>query len=119
MEDRGSSGCIDRLFMNLKVDKCGTLPPLEPDLPDQGAPSDHKIAFVTSKIPRVKDFKWLSYSYRYFNPESVERFASWITFENWERVTAQTTSNGKAEACLPGGSGRGYWALFSSHYDET
>ena len=32
---------IDRLFTNLPMTAAGTVAPLEPDLPDDGAPSDH------------------------------------------------------------------------------
>ena len=91
---------IDRILSNLfdYTSDCGTVPPLEPDLPDEGAPSDHRIAFLTCKIPKVKKFKWLKYSYRYLNDESVEKFKEWVVLEDWRSVLEENTSQGKATA---------------------
>ena len=74
---RGSRS-INRILSNLypHADNCGTVPPLDPDLSMDGAPSDHRVAFLTCNIPRVKKFKWLSYSYRYLNDDSTESLGS-------------------------------------------
>ena len=91
---------IDRTFSNLTefVQECGTVPPLEPDLPGAGAASDHLTTLVRCSIPRVRKFKWLSYSYQYFNEESVERFKRWVVLQPWNEVSREATSHGKALA---------------------
>ena len=90
---------IDRLFTNLPgVHDKGTLPALAPDLPDAGAPSDHLVTFAKFEIPRIRTFKWLSYSYRYLNEESTERFKTWVVMHDWAEVLAAEGSQAKALA---------------------
>ena len=52
---RGSAS-IDRVFSNLTEHLASqrTVPPLEPDLPDKGSPSDHKIAYAKFLIPKIR-----------------------------------------------------------------
>ena len=65
---------IDKILTNLapEMKTSGTVPPLEPDLPDVGSPCDHQVAYIKCEIQKVRKFKWLSYSYRYLNDESTE-----------------------------------------------
>ena len=64
--------CIDRTFTNFSGDVtgAGTVPRLETD--DFTRASDHRIAFVTAKLKRTSSFKWITYSYRYYNKESAD-----------------------------------------------
>ena len=50
---------IDRTFVNFaeQITASGVLPPLEPDTPDLGAPSDHKVTYISGAIPRVRPYK--------------------------------------------------------------
>ena len=94
---RGSRS-IDRTFLNLQ--RCfhvaGTLPPLEADNDAVGAPSDHRISYITTALPRVQAFTWLNYSYRFFNEDSVKKFRSWIIMEEWQDVLGVDGSQAKA-----------------------
>ena len=92
---------IDRTFTNLKdtVKSCGTVSPLEPDLPDEGTPSNHRVSYLCCAIPHVRTFKWLLYSYRYFNEGSVDAFQTWVVLHEWSEVLiGSTTSQDKALA---------------------
>ena len=76
-------------------------------------PSDHRVAYLTSDIPKVRKFKWLSYSYRFFNDDSVDAFRKWVVMENWSEVIQTATAsqekalayqrllNRAIEACFP------------------
>ena len=61
-------------------------------------PSDHSVAVVAASLPRVDSFRWLKYSYRYYNEESVEKFREWVVCEDWSPVLGVEGSNRKAEA---------------------
>ena len=67
---------IDRVFVNFPraVYSGETLEPLEtdPSLDSPRRQSDHKVVLVKSKLDRLKTFEWLSYSYLFYNEESVE-----------------------------------------------
>ena len=81
---------------SLTIKACGTLPPLEAETRDNGAPLDHIIAFATATLPKVRAFTWLQYSYRYYNPDAVELFKKWMIMENWEDVLSTVGSQAKA-----------------------
>ena len=53
------SGAIDCVFTNFgaEVLEAGTLPLLQPDSPEEGAPSDHRVVFITTELPTVKQIK--------------------------------------------------------------
>ena len=92
---------IDKIITNLfpNMSQCGTVPPLEPDLPGEGSPSDHRISYLKCLIPKVRKFKWLSYSYRYLNEESTENFKKWVVLQDWSPVLyGARTSQQKALA---------------------
>ena len=72
--------------MTRSVVKAGTLPPLEADDVQEGAPSDLLISFVKASLPKVSAFTWWTYSYRYYNEDSVKQFRNWIIPERWEDV---------------------------------
>ena len=63
---------IDRLFMIIPVSAAGTVPPLESD--DSSKKSDHLIAFAEAQLERKEAYKWVTYSYRYYNKESEKLF---------------------------------------------
>ena len=67
---------IDRTFVNFsdKILSGTTMPLLEADDPGHGRPSDHRVAVVTAELPRVDAFRWIKYSYRFYNNDSVEKF---------------------------------------------
>ena len=71
--------CLDRIFTNFDqdVDETGTVPPLENEPGTKGSKSDHRVAFLHAKLPRLRQFEWISYSYRYYNEESVKLFG-WV-----------------------------------------
>ena len=89
--------CIDRIFTNImeSVTEAGTLPPLESE---DGKLSDHKIAYSICKIKRAAATKWVSYSYRYYNPESEALFKQWVVLNDWSSVLGAVGSNAKTEA---------------------
>ena len=96
---RGSRS-IDRIFSNFggSIGSAYTVPPIQADDPGQGRPSDHRVAVVTADLPRIDAFRWLKYSYRFYNEESVEKFRKWIALEDWNAVVTAADSNSKAEA---------------------
>ena len=90
---------IDRSFTNFEtVRRCGTLPPLQTDGEDGHIrESDHLITYLEVRIPRGNKYKWLSYSYRYNNKESEEKFGRWLAQKDWAAVIQAPTSNQKAD----------------------
>ena len=96
---RGSRA-IDRVFVNFgqAVTAKGTVEPLETESDGgQVRQSDHRVAYVRSKLQKLYTYEWLSYSYLYYNEESVEDFRAWIASYDWERVTNAVGSNAKAK----------------------
>ena len=93
---------IDRTFVNFSrsVVTSGTLPPLETEKDDGGtcSRSDHLVAYVTTELRKLNTFEWLTYRYRFYNDESVEKFRRWIAFADWGPVLEATGSNQKAAA---------------------
>ena len=67
---------IDRIFISMSraVTASGTLEPLEPETPEVGASSDHRVAYCRLLLPRLSTFKWETYSYQYFNDQSQRDF---------------------------------------------
>ena len=76
---RGSRA-IDRNFTNFGhlVKKAHTIAPLQADDPSQGRPSDHRVAVLGIELPKVEAYRWLKYSYRYYNEDSVALFEDWV-----------------------------------------
>ena len=73
-------------------------PPLTPDIPGQGVPSDHKIVFVTpirdsSKPPNRS---CLIKTSRPLTTQAKQKFASWIQYESWESVINCSDSSSMA-----------------------
>ena len=88
---------IDRIFSNSgrAVVESGSLPPLETDDP-QARKSDHRIAYITAALPTRVAFKWLEYSYRYYNRESADLFGEWLGSMSWDDLMMAEDSNAKA-----------------------
>ena len=65
---------IDRIFTNTtrSIEKSGTVAPLETD--DSSKKSDHRTAFCTFQMQKMKTFKWEKFTYRHYNEASVELF---------------------------------------------
>ena len=89
---------IDRIFTNMtrSIEKAGTLAPLESD--DSTKKSDHRTAFCTFQMQKMKTFKWEKFTYRHYNEASVELFKNWVVFHEWKDVLQAEGSNQKAEA---------------------
>ena len=90
---------IDRTFINFPVNSWGILPPLETDGAD-GSPvrkSDHMVTYIWAALPKIEAFKFISYSYRYKNPESDELLGAWLVGKDWKDVVQARGSNRKAE----------------------
>ena len=90
--------CLDRLFTNFgrSIEASGTVPPLRP-YEGEGAPSDHRVAYVRATLPRIRSFEWTTYQYRYFNEDSVKKFGQWLAGFDWYRITELEGSNKKAD----------------------
>ena len=70
------------------------------------------MAYARYELPKVQAFKWLSYSYRYYNDESVQKFQEWVVPQEWlpvinasgsqeKAVQYQKLVNGAIESCFP------------------
>ena len=96
---RGSV-CIDRAFTNFgeRVVEGGTVDPLGVDEGEDGAPSDHRVAFVRADLERFEAFEWITYSYMYYNADSERDFGNWIRGYDWSEVLGKEGSNAKALA---------------------
>ena len=90
---------IDRVFTNFEqLLDSGTLNPLQTDGEDGHIRhSDHLIVHVTARLRRKEKYKWLSYSYRYYNKESAEKFGEWLLAKDWAALVQTPTSDKKAE----------------------
>ena len=88
---------IDRLFCNMTrgVTESGTVPPLETESDEK---SDHRIAYVTTKLPRREEFEWVTYTYRHFTQEAEADFGSWVVMHDWSSVLQAVGSDNKAAA---------------------
>ena len=84
---------IDRILTTVRseVEAFGTLEPLEVD--DGSKKSDHRIAYFEAELPRAAKFEWISYSYRFFNPDSEKKFGEWIVGQDWNKVISAPTSD--------------------------
>ena len=90
---------IDRIFSNIVSSAAGTLPPLETDRdPETGRKklSDHRIAYGTLVMERAPKTEYLTYSYRYYNPESENLFGQWLAGMSWGDLIASGDSNTRA-----------------------
>lgn len=73
------------------------MPPLEVELGAQGAKSDHRVAYATATLPRLRQFDWITYQYRYYNEESAKLFGNWLASYDWADLVQAEGSNLKAE----------------------
>ena len=91
--------CLDRIFTNFgrSVKVAGTLPPLEVEQGEGGCMSDHRIARISANLKRNRTFRWLNYTYCYYNQESVDKFGAWLSAFDWARIYDLVGSNSKAE----------------------
>ena len=89
---------IDRIFTNFNrsITESGTVPPLEPEPGYAGSRSDHRIAFSKAELPRNRTFEWITYQYRYYNQDAVEKFGQWLAGHDWADVADAEGSNRKA-----------------------
>ena len=55
-------------------------------------------SYIDVVFERASAFEWTTYSYRYYNKESEERFGQWAVAHDWCSVIRATMSNSKAEA---------------------
>ena len=90
---------IDRTFTNIEtVKEAAIIDPLQTDDPPETLrESDHKVFYMTGSIRRQERYKWLSYLYRYNNPESTAKFGEWLIAKNWSELVQTPTSEAKAE----------------------
>ena len=91
---------IDRVFSNLEnITEARTLAPLQTDGNDGHLrESDHRLLYLTARLPRKEKYKWLSYSYRYNNPDSAKSFGDWLVTKDWSDVVQTNGSDNKASA---------------------
>ena len=66
---------------------------MEPLESDDGAGSDHKVAYCRVKLARTVAFTWQSFSYRHYNDHSVDLFKRWVTMHDWSEVHNAEGSN--------------------------
>ena len=90
---------IDRIFLNMtrSVVESGTLEPLETEEED-ASPSDHRIAYCRLELARVANFKWETFTYRYFNDQAKKDFKAWIVLHDWAEVRQARGSNDMTNA---------------------
>lgn len=50
-------------------------------------------------------YEWISYQYRFLNPEAVEKFGVWVAQKDWVDVAMAEGSNNKATAYRAAGTG--------------
>ena len=72
------------------------MPPLQADVPGEGSASNHRIAYITALLPKVRAFKWLKYAYRHYNEDSVSLFKDWLVAQDWKEVLLAEGSQLKA-----------------------
>ena len=69
---------IDRLSTTFgtRLESCGTVSPLETDATDEcpSVASDHRVTYARADLKRMETFEWLTYSYVYYNEDSVAKF---------------------------------------------
>ena len=91
--------CIDRMFLNFScaVVASGTVPPLEVEPGTPGTKGDHRVAYVSALLPKVRTYHWESYSYRCQSPEAEKEFGAWLAGFDWAELASMVGSNPKAE----------------------
>ena len=52
---------------------------------------------MSASLKRQEKYKWLNYSYRYYNPDSERKFGEWIVQKDWLTLLQTPTSSAKAE----------------------
>ena len=89
--------CLDRLFCSFgeRVEAFRTLEPLENE--DGSKKSDHRVSYFEAELPRASSFEWITYTYRYYNEESVKKFGEWLVLQDWSAVIGARTSDEKTE----------------------
>ena len=77
--------CLDEIFTNFSrsLTDFGSVPPLDNKPCTPGAASDHRVAFFRAKLPKVRAFEWMSYSYRRYSDNSAKLFGSWLAGYDW------------------------------------
>ena len=90
---------IDRTFTSFAtVKESKVLKPLQTDGDDGHLrESDHGVFFLTGEIERREKFRWLTYSYRYKNDESVKQFGDWIVSKDWKELVQLQSSDEQAD----------------------
>ena len=63
-----------------------------------GVPSDHKTVYATFHMPRVPQYKIVKYSYIRKNEESLAKFDSWLTEQDWKSVITPDDPTEKVRA---------------------
>ena len=75
-------------------------PPIQPDNPSTGQPSDHSVPVCTPHTDRymrpVRDYKIIKY--RPLPESSVRRFGEWLVSESWDTVSQEKTPTDQAMA---------------------
>ena len=56
------------------------------------------MAFVKASLPRNHTFDWVTYQYRYYSEDAVDRFGCWLAGKDWDDVLQVSGSNNKVEA---------------------
>ena len=84
---------IDRSFTNFSrsIVECGSLPPLESE---EGAVSDHRIAYAKAELKRPKP-PTINYSYRHFTEQGATQFWDLLASQSWDPVTSAVGTSAK------------------------
>lgn len=56
------------------------------------------MAYAKTERKHLRVFKWVSYSYIFYNEDTVQDFRKWIAIHEWNEVKDAEGSNRKAEA---------------------
>ena len=76
---------LDVLITNLEAELVRIQPPLAPDSPSNGAPSDHKIPIVYCHYP-PKPRKWMKFQRRLFLRSKVDNYAQELQSIQWRNL---------------------------------
>jgi hypothetical protein len=75
----------------------GVVAALQPDRPDLGADSDHKIVYIGAVLEGCPANPWTTHTYRPYHQEGEEKFRQWVLLQTWESVLSAGTTNAKAD----------------------
>ena len=90
---------IDRMFTTWhdNIEDFGCLPPLDAEhLDGRVTFSDHKIQYLSSRLPVREQIKWETYTYRPYNEKSANDFVTELANVQWNEVYEENDSNGMA-----------------------